>query len=406
MKQDMVRLLFITAVQPYSKKSGLYIATHKRLVEYSKRNDVSLHVVNVAVVNKRLLNAAIKLFKRSKYTGEMPGSTVVDGIKYNNVSIKRGLVFFLLERFGYVNVLKGYMLRALGKQLTEMDFDIATAHYGGLGGLYSCMLCKKNGVPYMITFHGSDINEYPKKSKQWFRSIRSLIDDSAYSWFVSNTLKEKAEKMGLLGKTDGYGVSLNAIDDKLFKKMDDKIILDFKNKMGIKTGQKVVGYVGRLELVKGADFLPDIFREIELMSNGDVQFVLVGTGSLENTVKKKMAQLSCDVSFVDGLDGSEMPALFNSMDVLVLPSRNEGMPLVILEALACGTYCVASDVGGVHEVLGSENMVPHSEFFIKTMAKQVVELLQKKKRNACQVTMSWERAVGKEVEMVKKLYNR
>ena len=70
-----------------------------------------------------------------------------------------------------------------------------------------------------------------------------------------------------------------------------------------------------------------------------------------------------------------MPALMNCIDVLVLPSINEGLPLVCAEALRCGANVVGSDVGGIAEVIGHENVVPLGEGFERQMAEKVVEML-------------------------------
>ena len=71
-----------------------------------------------------------------------------------------------------------------------------------------------------------------------------------------------------------------------------------------------------------------------------------------------------------------MPALMNCVDVLVLPSLNEGLPLVCAEALKCGANVVGSDVGGIAEVIGHQNVVPHGPDFVPQFAKKVVAMLE------------------------------
>ena len=64
------------------------------------------------------------------------------------------------------------------------------------------------------------------------------------------------------------------------------------------------------------------------------------------------------ISFFGNQPSSVMPDIMNCIDVLVLPSLNEGLPLVCAEALSCGAAVVGSDVGGIAEVIGSDNVVP------------------------------------------------
>ena len=71
----------------------------------------------------------------------------------------------------------------------------------------------------------------------------------------------------------------------------------------------------------------------------------------------------------------QMPALMNCINVLVLPSLNEGMPLVTMEALNCGCNAVGSRVGGIPEILGEENTVPLGQDFTSQMAQKICEFL-------------------------------
>ena len=71
----------------------------------------------------------------------------------------------------------------------------------------------------------------------------------------------------------------------------------------------------------------------------------------------------------------QMPALMNCINVLVLPSLNEGMPLVTMEALNCGCNAVGSRVGGIPEILGEENTVPLGQDFTSQMAQKIYEFL-------------------------------
>jgi glycosyltransferase involved in cell wall biosynthesis len=60
------------------------------------------------------------------------------------------------------------------------------------------------------------------------------------------------------------------------------------------------------------------------------------------------------VTFLGAVPHEELPSWMAAADVLVLPSRREGLGLVLLEAMACGTPCVASRVGGIPEILGED----------------------------------------------------
>jgi len=70
-----------------------------------------------------------------------------------------------------------------------------------------------------------------------------------------------------------------------------------------------------------------------------------------------------------------MPELINCMDLIVLPSKNEGLPSVALESLACGVPMIGSDVGGISEAIGIENVVPLDADFVDNFSKLAVKRL-------------------------------
>jgi L-malate glycosyltransferase len=122
---------------------------------------------------------------------------------------------------------------------------------------------------------------------------------------------------------------------------------DLRRKFGWPTSQPLVGFVGRLESVKG----PDIFVEVAAHCQTDAAFVLVGGGSLapELSARVTAAGLTKRVVFLGEVP--DAAPYIRQFDVLALPSRHEGFPLVLLEAVASEVPIVAFDVGGVREVL-------------------------------------------------------
>lgn len=107
-------------------------------------------------------------------------------------------------------------------------------------------------------------------------------------------------------------------------------------------------FCGQSEKVKGADRLPAIFESIrKLLPN--TFFIVVGDGPLRGYLKNRLRNLNA--LFTGNVPQTDVALYMNALDVLVLPSRNEGWPCVVLEAQACGTLVVGSDKGGIPEAV-------------------------------------------------------
>jgi glycosyltransferase involved in cell wall biosynthesis len=107
----------------------------------------------------------------------------------------------------------------------------------------------------------------------------------------------------------------------------------------------VVLYAGRLEPEKRVDVLLDAVRNQGAKWN----VLIAGDGRLTSRLHSQAP--SANVRFLGPVPHDAMPALYSSADVLVLPSAYEGVPTVILEAMACGTPVIATDVGDIRDVI-------------------------------------------------------
>ena len=107
-------------------------------------------------------------------------------------------------------------------------------------------------------------------------------------------------------------------------------------------------FVGRLDIQKN---VPLFLRALAGVS-GHFETTLVGAGELEGQLKQAAAELQLkNVHFHGRADGSELRELYRNADVFVLPSEYEGMPLVLLEALAMGLPIVATDIPGNRDLV-------------------------------------------------------
>lgn len=141
------------------------------------------------------------------------------------------------------------------------------------------------------------------------------------------------------------GVNLNK-----FKSMDKKRI---KLKYGYKLKDKIILFVGRLKKVKRVDKIIDTISNIKDLN---VKLLIFGNGPEEKSLKNKaqLLNLKNQVIFHNAVPRDKVTEILNLGDVLVLFSRYEGSPLIVKEALACGTPVVSNNVGDIPNVIKND----------------------------------------------------
>lgn len=173
----------------------------------------------------------------------------------------------------------------------------------------------------------------------------------------------------------GQKVSLlmNAVDRHQFRP-DAGVRKPHRDANGYSEDDFILLFVGRLEEIKQVDRL--ICGLALLRSGYRVRLVVAGEGTMRSKLERKVRELSLEgaVQFLGKVSHDRLPACYNMADALVLPSKMEGVPMVILEALACGTPVIASAVGGIPDMVRTgENGVLLGEVSPDTIAAAIVE---------------------------------
>lgn len=124
-----------------------------------------------------------------------------------------------------------------------------------------------------------------------------------------------------------------------------------RQEFGIAPDAMLMGVVGRLHPQKGHEDLLQAFVRLRQLTDRKFQCLFIGEGDLRSQLEAEVARLGLgDVVRFTGLR-QDVPRLLVALDVFVMPSRWEGLPMAMLEAMACGKPCVVTSVGGIPSVI-------------------------------------------------------
>jgi len=143
----------------------------------------------------------------------------------------------------------------------------------------------------------------------------------------------------LFGKQD-FRVIKNGISLDKFK-FNQSVRTEMRNQLGI-SNKKIVGHVGAFNAQKNHEFLIDVFKELILIDENYV-LVLIGDGNKRNDIEKKAVELGVADKIMFLGRRTDIPQLLQAIDIMILPSLYEGLPLVAIEWQAAGLCTIAAD---------------------------------------------------------------
>jgi glycosyltransferase involved in cell wall biosynthesis len=327
-------------------------------------------------------------------------SYVFDGIRVRcydsmNIGFRLGIPYAIPQ----VNSFKTFLE-------TVKSNDLIHVHgHPYLSSFLAAKIAKRYSKPLVLTQHNTFI-EY----NNIFDTAEKLNDLAV----GKQVLKEADRIIVVSNATRNYVLSLGADPEKIevlhngvdldrFKPLPE-VKGERRKKLGIPEDACVVLTVRRLVYKNGIDTLLGS-AEIAVRKNPNLVFVAVGKGPDFEEVRRRIVQLGIQRNFklTGFVSDEDLPVYYNVADLFALPSKSgEGLPLVALEAMACGLPVIATNVGGTSEVLNEDygRLVPPNspdaladsilECSLKDLAAQ-----KKGLRNMMEQKYSWDRNVEK-----------
>lgn len=245
------------------------------------------------------------------------------------------------------------------KLKSREHIDVINAQNAFPEGVAAVWLGKMLDLPVVISALGSDINE-AHQDRLRLRMTVNALQQARQVTAVSRRLKQKIIDMGIEPGRVHY--IPNGVDAELFNPAERSAC---RKELGIDDRKKVLLFVGKFRPVKGIEYLLDALRILKGRNKLDFDTLLVGSGPLEPKYRLAIESwgLNDHVVFAGNRRHEEIGTWMGAADLFCLPSLKEGMPNVVLEALACGCPVVASNVGGIPDMIksGTGILVPAAD---------------------------------------------
>lgn len=240
--------------------------------------------------------------------------------------------------------------KRLRRVFDELRPDVIHTHQVG-ALFYAGPVARKLGIPVVVhTEHGNHLrtngSKFIRRQRKCWLSWWAARSTSRFFCVSSNIAEEMTTRRIVPPRK--LAVLFNGIDTEPFLKPVDRAAV--RESLGIPPEAPVLGTVGRLSEIKRQDLLIEGFAKL-LRKRPDAHLVLVGDGPMRGELEALTEKLKlCDRVHFAGYQSAPERSLA-AMDVFVLSSRMEGLPLSILEAWAAGRPVVASAVGGVKDLI-------------------------------------------------------
>lgn len=359
----MLKVLHVTAQKPDSTGSGIYLSG---LIKGMKKLVGEQYLLcgidendSEDEIEKRFGgNLKVYPIKYGKNMGfDVPGMS--DNMPYKSTRY-RDMTEDMADK------MKDNVMRALNSINKNFDPDLIVCHH-----LYYETSIVREFFPdkkIVAICHGTCLRQLKSndfKKEYILKNIKKI--DRIYSLHD----EQKVEIMNFFGveNVDTLG---SAYDNTIFFDMNSKKSRDTRlnsdTNIGINKNNKeqylqansikngiTISYAGKIAFSKGLVQLIQSVDKANFKTN--VKFIMIGDGSIESetTFIKRLAKSSkCDFDFVGRVNQMKLSEYLNMSDIFVLPSFYEGLPLVLLEAMACKNFIITTDIPGVKKWLGEE----------------------------------------------------
>lgn len=278
---------------------------------------------------------------------QYPKDKLCDNYSYDNVRVYYPRSLYIPIRY-FRQILIDNRLQVIESLIKKekISFDIIHAHFTWPSGYIGVKLKSKYNVPVVITLHAN--------SARFYQEVNMNYPLLNHAWKNADALIRVNKKdVPVLKKFNENSFSIpNGFPSK-FKPLDQK---ECRESLGLPQDVNILFTLGWLIERKGFNYLIEAM-DIISRERKDVFCFIGGSGKLKDKLQNQINDLKLEkhVKLIGFVPDEKLPLWINACDIFVLPSLSEGNPTVMFEALGCGRPFVGTDVGGVSEILISED---------------------------------------------------
>ena len=236
-------------------------------------------------------------------------------------------------------------------------YDVLNPHGVMLSGYSAILLKRLFHIPVVLHIHGGDLNIYSSSSYLYKNIYDATVSESDKIIVNSNDIKNKL--LSLTGVIEDKVTVLSpGVSYDIFYPIDFKKLKSHQNSYNIDSNSIVLFFAGNAIKRKGLDILLTALSHLQIEQLNKITLIICSNGPEVEKTRNRLNQipnLNNSTIFLNKVSQSELNILYNIATLFIFPSREEPLGLVGLEALACGTPVIGSNVGGIPEYINSDN---------------------------------------------------
>lgn len=353
MEKKIKNILYLSSINN-NQKYGFYNAVYNRMKFLKKINDKSrvLHFVSIPSEDGYLA-------KMLKFTFGLNVNYTIKKEKsfIENISLKKSLLDYILNFF-YKEHFENKLYKIILDLCMERKVDFIHVHWAYPYGYVVSQILKKYNIPYVLNVHGSDIHTNPYKNKIIMTKTVQALNNARQVYFVSKALLDQAKTFPGVN-SNNFIVTANGIEPpKYVPEVIDK--------------KAHICFIGFLTKIKGADRLITIFKKLSSVLP-NIKLTIIGEGEYFKYLKQEIFEYNLNIDLLGYRTNDEINKLRVNYDLSIIPSRDEGFSLAVLESYANNIPVIATKCGGMTDlVMDKELLIEEDDDYIDNMCNKII----------------------------------